>query len=87
MICANESTETSSTLLNARFTHINHGNIFVLIGPEGGFSQEEKEAIRHKNNFLSVSLGKNILRAETAAIATVYHANLILSNPTKELVV
>lgn len=43
-------------------------NIVVLIGPEGGFSQAEADAAREKG-FHLVSLGPNILRTETAAIA------------------
>ena len=43
-------------------------NIIVLIGPEGGFSAQEAEMARGKG-FHLVSLGSNILRTETAAIA------------------
>lgn len=40
----------------------------VLIGPEGGFSEEDVEAAE-KAGFISVGLGPRILRAETAAVA------------------
>ena len=42
-------------------------SISILIGPEGGFSEQE---INHLTNqgFIRTSLGKRILRAETAAI-------------------
>jgi len=43
-------------------------SIIVLIGPEGGFSQVEAAEARSKG-FHAVSLGPNILRTETAAIA------------------
>jgi 16S rRNA (uracil1498-N3)-methyltransferase len=43
-------------------------NIVVLIGPEGGFSAHEAEAAQGKG-FHLVSLGPNILRTETAAVA------------------
>ncbi len=43
-------------------------NIIVLIGPEGGFSAQEAEKAKEKG-FHPVSLGQNILRTETAAIA------------------
>jgi 16S rRNA (uracil1498-N3)-methyltransferase len=43
-------------------------NIVVLIGPEGGFSAAEAELAKGRG-FHLVSLGPNILRTETAAIA------------------
>lgn len=41
----------------------------VLIGPPGGFTAEEKSDIAEKSFTHTVSLGRNILRSETAAIA------------------
>jgi 16S rRNA (uracil1498-N3)-methyltransferase len=49
-----------------------------LVGPEGGFSQEEKEYLAAHEQIQAISLGKNILRAETAALAGL--SFLILSN-------
>lgn len=43
-------------------------HIIVIIGPEGGFSSVEATMAREKG-FQLVSLGPNILRTETAAIA------------------
>ena len=43
-------------------------NIIVLIGPEGGFSKEEAETAKDRG-FHLVSLGPNVLRTETAAMA------------------
>jgi len=40
----------------------------LVIGPEGGFSAEEIELAR-RAGFLSVSLGKRVLRVETASLA------------------
>ncbi len=42
----------------------------ILIGPEGGFSEEEVAASKSEN-FQQISLGQHILRAETAAIVAV----------------
>ncbi len=44
--------------------------ITILLGPEGGFSREEIETSR-KEGWKTVSLGKRILRAETATYASV----------------
>ncbi len=43
--------------------------ICILIGPEGDFSTKERQLIVNHNKTISISLAKNILRAETAAIA------------------
>lgn len=42
----------------------------VLIGPEGGMETSEKEKLE-KAGWLRLSLGTNVLRAETAAVAAV----------------
>ena len=54
--------------------------ICVLVGPEGDFSENERNLIINLEQSKSISLAKNILRAETAAVAAVtlvnYHLNL-----------
>jgi 16S rRNA (uracil1498-N3)-methyltransferase len=45
------------------------GPATILTGPEGGFTDEERAAIRAAPNALPISLGPRILRAETAALA------------------
>ena len=47
------------------------GAATILIGPEGGFTPEEAQAIRALPNAKPISLGPRILRAETAALAAV----------------
>ena len=51
-------------------------SVTIIIGPEGGFEKEEVEDIV-KLGFSSISLGKRILRAETAAI---YLSSLLVGN-------
>jgi len=41
---------------------------YVLVGPEGGFTEGEKIFLRKQKNVYSVSLGKNILRTETSIV-------------------
>lgn len=43
-------------------------DISVVIGPEGGFSREEIERAADKG-FISATMGKNILKVETAVLA------------------
>ncbi len=45
------------------------GGIDVLIGPEGGFAEEERAALLRQPQILRLSLGPRILRADTAAVA------------------
>ena len=45
------------------------GPAALLVGPEGGFDDAEREAIRAHPNARPISLGPRILRGETAAIA------------------
>jgi 16S rRNA (uracil1498-N3)-methyltransferase len=44
-------------------------HILILIGPEGGFSEQEV-AVARKHRIIPVTLGWRILRAETACLAT-----------------
>jgi 16S rRNA (uracil1498-N3)-methyltransferase len=47
------------------------GPAAILTGPEGGFTDDERDAIRSARNVTAISLGPRILRAETAALASV----------------
>ncbi|ESQ89123.1 RNA methyltransferase [Asticcacaulis sp. AC460] len=48
----------------------------ILIGPEGGFDDEERRTLRNRPDCVPVNLGPRILRADTAAISalTLYQA-------------
>jgi len=50
------------------YDHSDAGDIGIVIGPEGGMSEEEVDALRGLDA-LTVTLGPRILRTETAAIA------------------
>jgi 16S rRNA (uracil1498-N3)-methyltransferase len=43
--------------------------VSVLVGPEGGFSEDERAALLKLPNLVRLSLGPRILRADTAAVA------------------
>jgi len=43
-------------------------NVAIIVGPEGGFRESEKEKLIKLPNVYNVSISKNILRAETASI-------------------
>ena len=54
--------------------------ICILVGPEGDFSENERKMIIDLNQTTSISLAKNILKSETAALSAItivnYHLNL-----------
>lgn len=69
LLCSlNEESKSLDTYLKE-----NISSILFVIGPEGGFTKEE-EAYLLENDFKSVSLGKRVMRVETAAI---YVASII----------
>ncbi|MEZ5839695.1 MAG: 16S rRNA (uracil(1498)-N(3))-methyltransferase [Hyphomicrobiales bacterium] len=45
------------------------GPLAVLIGPEGGFSEDERAVLHSKRFVTAIPLGPRILRADTAAVA------------------
>ena len=53
----------------------------MFIGPEGGFSEEEIDALRQDAEVLS--LGKRILRTDTAAICAMSMLMLELEEKTE----
>lgn len=61
-----ECSPTGDNLLINKLSNIT-GDVMVVIGCEGGFTETEVESLK-TSNFEIVSLGRRILRAETAAI-------------------
>ena len=52
----------------------------VIIGPEGGFSDEEIEKITSLPSTISVSLGGRILRSDTATTAAIFSLQSLLES-------
>ena len=57
----------------------NQGPICILVGPEGDFSENERQFIIDFDQSYSLSLAKNILRVETAAITAITIVNYQLN--------
>jgi 16S rRNA (uracil1498-N3)-methyltransferase len=56
--------------------------IDILIGPEGGFSEEERALLLRQPHTLRLSLGPRILRADTAAVAALALVQAVLGDWT-----
>jgi 16S rRNA (uracil1498-N3)-methyltransferase len=52
----------------------------LLIGPEGGFSEDERAQLLKRANVVRLSLGPRILRADTAAVAALALVQAVLGD-------
>jgi len=52
----------------------------VLVGPEGGFAEEERTLLLRRDNVLRLALGPRILRADTAAVAALAIVQTVLGD-------
>ena len=52
----------------------------VFIGPEGGFSEDERETLGKRPNLVRLALGPRILRADTAAVAALALVQAVLGD-------
>lgn len=61
------------------------GPLAVLIGPEGGFSPEERQMLQAAKFITPISLGPRVMRADTAAVAALALVNSVLGdwNPAR----
>ena len=64
----------------AALSKVPRGPLAVLIGPEGGFSEPERQAIAAKPYVHAISLGPRIMRADTAAVAALAVVNAVLGD-------
>ena len=69
ILWCDESLITQSTALDGETGGERGGPWAILIGPEGGFAEDEKQRLRAMPLVQPISLGPRILRADTAAVA------------------
>ena len=67
LLFADEAEASSSPIV--ALEQLRGKRVGLLIGPEGGFSEEERMKLRALPFVVSISLGPRILRADTAAVA------------------
>ena len=68
MVC-DEAADVADPFHALRGERENGGGIDILIGPEGGFAEEERAILLLQKRTLRLSLGPRVLRADTAAVA------------------
>jgi 16S rRNA (uracil1498-N3)-methyltransferase len=64
----------------ARSANLSALPLAVLIGPEGGFAEDERETLRKRPNVVRIALGPRILRADTAAVAALALVQAVLGD-------
>jgi 16S rRNA (uracil1498-N3)-methyltransferase len=79
LVFCDEAAELADPL-QALKVHRGTGGIDVLIGPEGGFANEERALLLRQPRTLTLALGPRILRADTAAVAALALVQAILGD-------
>jgi 16S rRNA (uracil1498-N3)-methyltransferase len=69
LIFCDEAADTANPLQALQGEGMASKGVDVLIGPEGGFAEDERALLLRQPRTLRLSLGPRILRADTAAVA------------------
>ena len=80
VIFLNEKENPENTLKTIQSEISSANKIAIVVGAEGGFSDEETQILTKLPNVKSISLGKRILRTETASIALASFVSLLNNN-------
>ena len=78
LIFCDEGSESKNPL--AALKQIAPGPVAVLIGPEGGFDERERQLLRAQEFVVVLSLGDRIMRADTAAVAVLALVNATIGD-------
>jgi 16S rRNA (uracil1498-N3)-methyltransferase len=84
LIFCDEDAETRDPLAALAAARLAAGSapppLAVLIGPEGGFADDERASLLRTPNVVRLALGPRILRADTAAVAALALVNAVLGD-------
>jgi len=82
LVFCDEAAETANPVRALQAELAAGTGIDVLIGPEGGFAEEERAVLSRQPRTLILSLGPRILRADTAAVAALALVQAVLGDWT-----
>ncbi|QOZ07123.1 16S rRNA (uracil(1498)-N(3))-methyltransferase [Bradyrhizobium sp. CCBAU 51765] len=80
LIFCDEAAEVQDPVQSLQDTREAGGGIDVLIGPEGGFAEEERALLLRQPKILRLALGPRIMRADTAAVAALALVQAVLGD-------
>jgi 16S rRNA (uracil1498-N3)-methyltransferase len=69
LVFCDEAAEATNPIRALQGGRTATSGIDILIGPEGGFAEEERAVLLRQPQILRLSLGPRILRADTAGVA------------------
>jgi len=78
LVFCDEGAEVRNPL--ASLSTVPRGPVAVLLGPEGGFSPEERALLLAKPYTVRLSLGPRVMRADTAAVAALALVNAVIGD-------
>jgi 16S rRNA (uracil1498-N3)-methyltransferase len=82
LVFCDEAAESENPVQALRGEATAANGIDILIGPEGGFAEEERAVLLRQKRTLRLSLGPRILRADTAAVAALALVQAVLGDWT-----
>lgn len=80
LVFCDEAAETANPVTALQAGAAASSGVDVLIGPEGGFSEEERAVLLNQPKTLRLALGPRILRADTAAVAALALVQTVLGD-------
>jgi 16S rRNA (uracil1498-N3)-methyltransferase len=80
LIFCDEAAEVASPVQALQAARAAGHGIDVLIGPEGGFAEEERALLLRQPKILRLALGPRIMRADTAAVAALALVQAVLGD-------
>lgn len=80
LVFCDEAADVASPIGALRAAASVRAGIDVLIGPEGGFAEEERAALLRQPRLVRLALGPRILRADTAGVAALALIQAVLGD-------
>ena len=82
LVFCDEAADVADPLQALRQERMASGGVDILIGPEGGFAEEERGILLRQKRTLRLSLGPRVLRADTAGVAALALVQAVLGDWT-----